>query len=53
MTLKIKKIKTVLGSNVHPYELIFDPHVDEDHINILCYLKYVNLTFKKKENIKF
>ena len=38
---------------MHPYRLIFHSHIEEDHNNILCFLKHVKLTFKRRRKSNF
>ena len=49
------KNKSVFGSRMHPYELIFHLNIEEDDVNILCFLRHEHLTFKqrRKSSLEF
>ena len=41
------------GTKIHSYELIFNPHIEEDDTNTFCFVKKINLIKKKLRKLRF
>ena len=46
--------KLTMGTKTHPYELIFNPHIEEDQTKIVCFIKNkkINLINKNLVNLR-